>query len=313
LGKTCAFYLPMAFYIILTFIFLLGLPSDALAWGIGFHLQIGSQVLENIQSIAPALAACLQAHPQDYLYGCISADITLGKKFTHYLQHCHSWRVARRLLQAADSDSRRACAYGYLSHLAMDTIAHSYYVPYKMVRTYNTLALKHTYWEMRIEAEIAPEIWQVARTIGRRDFSDNDTLLRSIIADTIFSFGTNKRLFNSLLLLNRLQQWQKMLRSLNRSSKWALEPEDREEYFSLSRQAVESLLTDMEQSPFWRADPAGERALASARAIRKNLYLLWLDGKLPADEAARILRSLKPRFRQAITAPDQLLELLSGF
>jgi len=303
----------MALTIILTLILLFGLPNEALAWGIGFHLQIGSQILENIQQIAPHLAACLQGHPQDYLYGCISADITLGKKFTHYLQHCHSWRVARRLLEAADSDSRRACAYGYLSHLAMDTIAHSYYVPYKMIRTFNTLSLKHTYWEMRIEAEISPEIWQLARTIGRKDFSDNDTLLRSIIADTIFSFGTNKRLFNSLLLLNRLQQWQKMLRSLNRSSKWAIEAGDRDEYFSLSRQAVESILSGMEQSPYWKADPAGERALASAKAIRKNLYLLWLDGKLPGDEATRILTTLKPRFRQGITAPDQLLELLSEF
>lgn len=302
----------MAFQIILlTFIMLLLSPGDALAWGIGFHLHIGSQILANIEQIAPCLAPLLQSFPNDYLYGCISADITLGKKFTHYLRHCHSWRVAKQLIAAADNEPRKACAYGYLSHLAMDTIAHSYFVPYKMIRTFNSMTLKHAYWEMRLEADIRPEIWELARSIARRDFSDNDTMLRGIIADTIFSFGTNKRLFNSLLLLNRLQQWQKMLRSINNNSKWIITPEDREEYFSLARQVTASVLAELEQSRYWRADPAGERALQAAGTIRKNLNLLWLDGKLPEKEAERIIAELKPRFREAITAPDQLLELLS--
>lgn len=302
----------MAVSILLIAILLL-VPSHAYAWGIGFHLQVGQSLLENINQIAPQLAACLQAFPQDFLYGCISADITLGKKHTHYLQHCHSWRVARQVIAAADSDSRRACAYGYLSHLAMDTIAHSYFVPYKMMRTFNTLALKHTYWEMRIEAEIDPKIWAMARTIGRKEFSDNDRMLRGVIADTIFSFGTNKKLFNSLLLLNRLQQWQKMLRSLNRNSKWTIAEADLQEYFQLAREAASSILGGDPQSPYWKADPAGERALHVAGMIRRNLYLLWLDGKLPPAEADALLAELKPQFRAGITAPDSLLELLSGF
>jgi antitoxin component of MazEF toxin-antitoxin module len=305
---------PMAFHIIvLAFTILLCSPGEALAWGIGFHLQIGSQILANIERIAPHLASLLQAFPNDYLYGCISADITLGKKFTHYLRHCHSWRVARQLIRAADTDPRKACAYGYLSHLAMDTVAHAYFVPYKTVRTFNSMTLKHACWEMRLEAEINPEIWSLARSIARKDFSSNDAMLRSIIADTLFSFGTNKRLFNSLLLLNHLQQWQKMLRSINNNSKWVISPADREEYFTLARQVTESILAEMEQSRFWKADPAGERALYAAGMIRKNLNLLWLDGKLSKDEAERIVSDLKPRFREAITAPDQLLELLSAF
>jgi hypothetical protein len=304
----------MAFQILLlTLILLLLSPGVALAWGIGFHLHVGSQILANIEQIAPHLAILLQNFPDDYLYGCISADITLGKKFTHYLRHCHSWRVARQLLAAADNEPRQACAYGYLSHLAMDTIAHSYFVPFKTIRTFNSMTLKHAYWEMRLEADIGSDIWELARSIARRDFSDNDAMLRSIIADTIFSFGTNKRLFNSLLLLNHLQQWQKMLRSINNKSRWVILPEDREEYFSLSRQVAESVLAEMDQSRFWKADPAGERALQAAGMIRKNLNLLWLDGKLPEVEAERIIRDLKPRFRDAITAPDQLLELLSAF
>lgn len=292
---------------------LVAFPSDSWAWGIGFHLQVGSLVLERIGQVAPHLQALLAANPQDYLYGCISADITLGKKFTHYLQHCHSWRVAKQVLDAARNDSQKACAYGYISHLAMDTVAHSYFVPYKLVRTFNTVMLKHTYWEMRVEGSINPEIWTLARTIARKNFDDNDTMLRSVIADTIFSFGTNKRIFNSLLLLSRLQHWQKMIRSIGNNSRWEMTEQDLEEYFVLAQTITESILAKMDQSPYWKADPAGERALNAAKMIRKNLNLLWLDGKLPESEAEQVLLELKPRFRDGITCPERLLEMLSSF
>ncbi len=302
----------MALRVVLICSFLLAVPAEALAWGVGVHLQLGSHILANLQVLPPATQSLLAAYPFDYLYGCISADITLGKKFTHYLNHCHSWRMGRKILQAAATDSQRACAYGYLGHLAADTVAHSFFVPYKMVRTFNTVLLKHTYWELRFEAGVDPEIWALARTIGRKDFSDNDALMRSVLSDTIFSFNTNKRLFNSILLLSRLQQWQKMLRSLSRASRWTLPLPEQEEYLELAKRATQSVLGQMEESPFWKADPTGERAINAAKMIRKNLNLLWLDGKLGEADAEEILQTLKPRLREGITQPDRLLELLSG-
>ena len=215
---------------ILISVALLLFPSAALAWGIGVHLQTGAWILDNLAQLPDPLRTLLAAYPNDYLYGCISADITLGKKYTHYLKHCHSWRMGRKILKQAKTERHQACAYGYLSHLAADTVAHSYFVPFKLMRTYNTVLLKHAYWEMRFEAHVSPEIWPLARSIGRKDFSDNDTLMRGVLSDTIFSFGTNKRLFNSLLLLNRLQQYQKVLRSLAKTSKWAITEEDQKEY-----------------------------------------------------------------------------------
>jgi len=296
---------------LLTALLLFALPRPAWAWGVGVHLQVGSYILENLQLLPAQVQQLLQTWPQDFLYGCISADITLGKKFTHYLQHCHSWRMGSRVLAAAQTEPHRACAYGYLAHLAADTVAHSYFVPFKMVRTFNTVLLKHAYWEMRAEATVDPQVWQVARSVARKNYRSNDALLRSVLSDTIFSFATNKRLFNSLLLLNRLQQWQKMLRSLNTGSKWSMPEEYLDEYLGLAREAVVSILGGLEQSPYWKADPTGERALYAARIIRKNLNLLWLDGKLPEAEAQAILAELRPRFRAGITCPEQLLELLS--
>ena len=287
-------------------------PSEALAWGIGVHLQTGTWILDNLARLPETLRIILAAHPNDYLYGCISADITLGKKYTHYLRHCHSWRMGLKILNKAVTDSQRACAYGYLSHLASDTVAHSYFVPYKLIQTYNSVLLKHAYWEMRFEAHVAPEVWPLARSIGRKDFSDNDKLMRSILADTIFSFGTNKKLFNSLMLLNRLQQYQKVLRSLANTSKWAITAEDQKEYLELTSAATLSFLQDPEHSPYRTADPTGERALNSANMIRKNLNTLWLDGKLREQDAEEMIAVIKIRLKEGICQPDDLLTLLSA-
>jgi hypothetical protein len=287
-------------------------PGDAYAWGIGIHLQLGSHILDNLQLLPAALRGLLAAHPHDFLYGCISADITLGKKFTHYLNHCHSWRLGRKILAASVTDRQKACAHGYLAHLAADTIAHSYFVPFKMVRTYNTLMLRHAYWELRFEATVDPEIWLIARKIARKDFRENDTMMRSVLSDTIFSFNTNKRLFNSLLLLNRLQQWQKVLRSISVTSKFDLPGESRDEYLDLAKEATESILCEMDDSPYWRADPTGERALSAARMVRKNLHLLHMDGKLDDEQSEEIILGFKNCFREGITRPREILDLLSN-
>jgi hypothetical protein len=284
-------------------------PGEAWAWGVGVHLQVGSWLLEQLPQLPGHLQALLTAYPHDYLYGCISADITLGKKYTHYLRHCHSWRMGRLVLAAADDDARQACAYGYLSHLAADAVAHGYYVPYKMMRCYNTALLQHAYWEMRFEAEVEPQAWQLASALARFDFSDNDRMLRAVLADTLFSFGTNKRLFNSMLLLNRLRRWQQALASLGKTSRFPLSEADRQEYYELACTATLGLLTNLESSPWLTADPTGERALAAAAKIRRNLNVLWLDGKLSEVDAERVLLEMKGTLRDGILDQDRLLRL----
>ena len=302
----------MAFILIISAALLLVTPAEAMAWGIGVHLQLGSNILNNLAHLPPALQLILQEHPLDFLYGCISADITLGKKYTHYLRNCHSWRMGHKVLMAADSDRQRACGYGYMAHLAADTVAHSYFVPFKMIRTFNTTLLKHTYWEVRVEDRVDPKVWALARQIARKNFSVNDNMMRSVLSDTIFSFSTNKRIFNSLLLLTRLQQWQKMIRSMSTSSKWTLAEDHLEEYLSLAGEAVSSILCHMEESPYWSADPTGERALHTAKVMRKNLKEIWQQEKMTESEIEDYLTSLRPKFKQAITQPERILELLSA-
>jgi hypothetical protein len=297
--------------ILLALLVILAVPATACAWGGGTHLQLGTMVLANLQTLPPAVAAVIGAFPNDFLYGCLAADITVGKKFTHYLLNCHRWRAGQAVLHHANSAPQRSCAYGYLSHLAADTIAHNYYVPLKIMRSFSTLTLKHAYWEIRFDSFVDREVWETGGRVARENFRENDELLRRVIADTLFSFGTNKRIFNSIMLVSRLEKWQQAIRTVNEASRYGFDENDRDEYLELSRTAVFEILEDLEMSRFLQADPTGERPLEAADAVRRNLRILYRSGKLTKLQADELLAELKTKLADAICEPEKMQQILS--
>ncbi len=288
------------------------LPQQAHAWGGGMHLQIGLNILANPALLPANVSALLAAHPLDYLYGCIAADITLGKKYTHYLLNCHRWGIGRKVLQSARSDGEKACAYGYLCHLAADVIAHNYFVPYKIMRSFSSVTMKHTYWEMRFETFVDKDVWERAREVCQNDQRANDALLRKVLTPTIFSFGTNKRIFNSIMLLSRLEKWQRVMQTLSNRSRYVVSEDDRDEFMQLTGETVLDFLRDPDEALLLKADPTGERALAMAEAVRKNLRLLYKSGKLTKIEGMDQVESLRLQLRQALHRPELLKNLYSG-
>ena len=258
------------------------------------------------------MQALLASHPLDFLYGCIAADITLGKKHTHHLEHCHNWRIGLKLLEQSkqESPAAEACAYGYLAHLAADTIAHNYFVPYKLVMTYNTVLLNHAYWEIRADIGVRDETWETAQLLATRDNRRLDQMLNKVLSPTIFSFRTNKKIFNSMMLVTRLQNWHKLINTISKRSKWKFDEDEHREYMAMGLVAINGILGD-EKSPYWNADPTGERAFTAAALIRKNMNLLWLDGKLRQEDSDLILKELRNRFKLGITDPDEILPLFT--
>ena len=291
--------------------FLLLLPDTSMAWGPGFHLQLGMNLLGTLQLLPPAVAALLGAFPNDFLYGCVAADITLGKKYTGYLLHCHRWHVGRNLLEKAATDAQKACAYGYISHLAADTVAHCYYVPLSIMRSYQSVMQQHAYWEVRFDSFTPPEIWAVGRKVAREHFQENDALLRQEIANTIFSFGTNKKIFNSIILVSRLEKWQRLIAAMNDVSRFQLDEEEIREFAGLAEQAVLETVRDVGASSWLAADPTGEKALQAAKSVRKNLRLLYQSGKITKEAAIGELEEMKRHLSNAIRQPEQLKKILS--
>jgi hypothetical protein len=301
----------MIIFAVLGTVALVLLPDTALAWGPGFHLQLGTMVLENVATFPPGVAV-LAAFPNDFLYGCIAADITLGKKYTHYLLNCHRWSIGRRVLAEAAEGAQQACAYGYLTHLAADSVSHGYYVPIKMMRSYPTLVLNHAYWEMRFDSFVPADIWELGRKAARENYEENDELLRRVISRTIFSFGTNKKIFNSILLVSRLEKWQQLLQTINDVSRFPLDEEARDDYLDLAREAVFDVLAKGETSAWFAADPTGERALRAAVTVRRNLRLLYQSGKITRADANRELEDIRLRLKAAILNPELLKQIQSG-
>jgi zinc dependent phospholipase C len=285
------------------------LPTDALAWGGGIHIQLGVQVLANPGMLSGNVAALLAAYPQDFLYGCLAPDITVGKKYTHYLLNCHRWGIGRTLLNEAETDRQRACAYGYLCHLAADTVAHNYYVPYKIIRSFAAITMKHTYWEMRFEAFVEKEVWELAHTVCRADQSANDILLRNVLTTTLFSFGTNKRIFNSIMVMARMERLQKIMYTLSSKSRYQLMEADRDEYMQLTREAIFDLLLHPDDSKYLQMDPTGEKALAVADGLRKSLRLRYKSGFMSKAEGFEQVESVRGTLRKSLHKPELLKKL----
>lgn len=294
---------------LITSAILLLLPDSAVAWGGGVHLMVGMEVLKRISQLPPEMAMLLTSRPNDFLYGCLAADIIVGKKFTHYLLNCHRWGVGERILALAENDAQKACAYGYLCHLAADVVAHNYYVPFKTVRSFATISLRHTYWELRFEALVNPDVWKRARQICRSGRSHDDDLLRRVVTPTIFSFGTSRRIFNSILLLSRLERWQRLIRALSGRSRHSLDISDQEEYMGTTMEAVMDLLTHGPDASCRLADPTGEDSLKVSQEIRRALRQQYKTGMISKEQGMERVEALRPLFRQALRQPELLKEI----
>lgn len=285
------------------------LPTDALAWGGGIHIQLGVQVLANPGMLSGHVAALLAAYPQDFLYGCLAPDITVGKKYTHYLLNCHRWGIGKTLLKEAETDRQRACAYGYLCHLAADAVAHNYYVPYKIIRSFAAITMKHTYWEMRFEGFVEKEVWEMAHAVCRADQRDNDILLRRVLTTTLFSFGTNKRIFNSIMVMARMERLQKIMYTLSSKSRYQLTEADRDEYMQLAREAIFDFMLHPDDSKYLRVDPTGEKALAVADGLRKSLRLRYKSGFMSKAEGFEQVEAVRSTLRKSLHKPELLKKL----
>ncbi len=177
-------------------------PGDAHAWGAGIHVAQGSFILDNLRLIGPAVAATLSSHPFDYIYGCISADIFIGKGYKRRDDHCHNWSVGYSVLAGASDEATKAYAYGYLTHLAADIIAHNYFIPNLLYATPATRGLGHLFWEFRADRFIRKKHWTLASKVISMHNKTNDDLIKRVMKRSRLRFGAKKMVFKRAVKLN---------------------------------------------------------------------------------------------------------------
>lgn len=254
-------------------------PDNAFAWGPATHLEIGMDVLKSLILVTPVVRKIIERFPCDYLYGNISADIVVAKNLAEEIQHCHNWRIGFNLLGRAESDSQRAFSYGYLSHLASDTVAHNLFVPEKLMMSFNNRMFRHVYWELRFDAMVNRLIWQLPRRIEKGVHRENDRLFNAVVPGTLLPFRANKTIFSSILILSRMERWQRMIDMLSRHSRWELESCEREVYYRLSFDAVMGLLNEGRLAPCLKKDPRGKANIETAKNVRRRLRVSNSKGR----------------------------------
>lgn len=246
------------------------LPEQAHAWTPGTHIYLGESVLANLSCLPPAVADLLRSFPFDFLYGNIAADSSIAKHYAPLGRHCHYWHVGQEIHDLAATDALRAFGLGYLSHLAADTIAHNYFVPRQLMLTSSTAAVGHSYWETRVEAHLGDAYAKAAKDVILLDHAPADAHLDRIIAPTIFSVRTNRRLFRGMVHLTETTSWQRASQVAREYSRWPLTDTDVERHLGLSFDFMMELLADSVSSAR-HLDPSGERPLKTAKEMRRRV------------------------------------------
>lgn len=283
------------------------IPDSAFAWGPITHLAHGSEVLKGVTILAAGLQQLLRRFPTEYLYGCIGADITLGKKYTGPMQaHCHSWELGWQLLDEADSDAELAFGYGYLSHLAADVYSHNHFVPTQLVVSFRSRTLRHIYWEARFDSMQDPEYREIVHDLRRRSFPECDGLVERVVARTLFSFRTNKRIFDNMLALHDWDNWHRFMANVSTRSRHAFPQALVDEYNRACQRNIIDLLRRGKRADCQAADPTGLDAITSATRVRRALKELNRRGAVTPAVEQRLLElderpELAARFAELAT------------
>lgn len=184
---------------LLIILFILMVPATAFAWGPLTHIFLGNELFAFSPLIPISVMEVIRRYRKDFLYGNIMADIIIGKKYIPDHKNPHTWDVGFDLMQAAEHDQQKAFVYGYLSHLAADTVAHNIY-------TVDKKNLGHTVMEMKADSIIDKKYWLQAVAIDRKVQTRNDHFLENSLDRFLFSFKTNKRIFKSVVFLSVFSQ-----------------------------------------------------------------------------------------------------------
>jgi hypothetical protein len=250
------------------------MPGDALAWGPGVHIAIGNGVLGALKLIAPSIAQLLAEHGRSFLYGCVSADIFIGKGSAFKPGHSHNWRTGFDLLRSVRRPELRAYAYGYLTHLAADTVAHNYFVPNLLGTLPLSGRLGHVYLEMQADRRVS---WCSDQAMDIFDLPLNaaDRSLLLSMERNPLPFKIKKHLYRGSLVFCSQKTLRSSLSFVDNHLACTLGREYLGGMLDLSARVVLDFLRDPEFSPALALDPIGSDNLARAGRFRRRQNILF--------------------------------------
>ncbi len=280
----------------------LAFPTNAQAWAPLAHLNFSAQALANLGVVQPSIRSVLQDFNSEFLYGSLAADIVVGKNMARYLYHCHNWRVGFNVFKQARPGGEQAFALGFLSHLAADTVAHNYFVPFKIVSSFHKKYTRHTYWELRYDQQMDRGLSWVARRVSTRAIRNHDDYLeRMLKRASVIPFGFSKQLFRSVLVAARVGPFSQLSRlALARERNLVLEPDLVDDTNDLAVRLIIGMLSEGDRSEAARADAIGARNIRLAMDLRKQLKDRTRRRRILVRDAHEIAAETRESFRRAI-------------
>lgn len=253
---------------------ILFLEKTFLNWGPGLHLHFGNMILN--EKIETREFELIKRNPMKFLYGNIAPDITLGKKYIKEAEkHSHIWDTGFRVLENALDDKKKALAYGYLSHLASDIIAHNFFLPKQLVAGYGLRSVSHTILEIKADMLIYKDTEETIKKMVDEDFSSEDSYIRENVSKAVLPFGVNKKIFEYSLRSVKNKHFYNVFKFITNHDEWSKENKEyMKEYHVFAYNMILDIIKNGKNSMAVKYDPNGESNLSVLKELRKEYRIL---------------------------------------
>ncbi len=158
--------------IILSLVLFFAQADVCFAWGPMTHTHFAHEILRAASLLSASIYPLLTAYATNFIYGSIVADNYLGKP-GH--KNPHDWETGFLLLNLAQKRTDAAFAYGFLSHLAADTVAHG------QMDLGAKSKLGHVWIEMESDSLMAKSCWRAVVGLDKNRLKSNDKLTSKVI------------------------------------------------------------------------------------------------------------------------------------
>ncbi len=228
----------------LAVILVIFMPVESFAWGPGVHIGVSLSVLDKLPDY---LRLLLMGNVNEFLYGSLAPDFILGKTLSEEKKHSHNWSVAFKILENSKTDREKAFAYGYLSHLAADAVAHGILVNSMDKRLKGA---RHTYLEVVADNSCPATYKQLAKEVLKRYNRNLDDNFKDLVDSVLFSFGVSKLIFKGMVRISLGRKHiKRFVFNPKLSEIFSINEKELEGYIELSRQFCLSVLVEGMDSP----------------------------------------------------------------
>jgi hypothetical protein len=196
------FFFKLILFLCVCVVLQLICAQSALAWGPGVHTVIALSSLDEVGLLLPSIARMITSFPVEYLYGCLAADFFIGKGKGKKQGNPHNWEGGFKFLSEASNDREAAYAYGFLSHLAADVVAHNFFVP-NLIKSYPARRrVGHLYWEIKADYLVGPGYTRVAKDVLSMDHKGCDELLELVAGKRRNGLKAKKHIYTQSIKLS---------------------------------------------------------------------------------------------------------------